>query len=127
MKILKAAAAVIGCFALTAAAEEAHNAPGAIMRGLDTITGQVSQFELAAGATRQFGRMSIQLDQCRYHPENPATNSYAFVRIRDILSDKIMFNAWMIASAPALSAMDHPRYDFWLIRCKTDELASGSG
>ncbi|MEO0381372.1 MAG: DUF2155 domain-containing protein, partial [Pseudomonadota bacterium] len=26
---------------------------------------------------------------------------------------------WMIASAPALSAMEHARYDVWVMRCTT--------
>ena len=30
-----------------------------------------------------------------------------------------LFAGWMIASAPALSALEHPRYDIWVIRCTT--------
>jgi len=26
----------------------------------------------------------------------------------------------MIASSPALNALDHPRYDVWVMRCTTD-------
>ena len=29
------------------------------------------------------------------------------------------FSGWMIASTPALSAMDHSRYDIWVMRCAT--------
>ncbi|MDA9980314.1 DUF2155 domain-containing protein, partial [Yoonia sp.] len=29
------------------------------------------------------------------------------------------FAGWMLASAPALNAMDHPRYDVWALRCIT--------
>ncbi|MGB0800115.1 MAG: DUF2155 domain-containing protein, partial [Planktomarina sp.] len=26
---------------------------------------------------------------------------------------------WMVASSPALNALEHPRYDIWVLRCKT--------
>jgi hypothetical protein len=29
-----------------------------------------------------------------------------------------LFEGWLIASAPALNAMDHPRYDVWALRCR---------
>ena len=28
-----------------------------------------------------------------------------------------LFEGWMIASSPALMALDHPRYDVWALRC----------
>jgi len=33
--------------------------------------------------------------------------------------DKPVFKGWMIASSPALNALDHPRYDVWVLRCIT--------
>ncbi len=127
MRVVFAAfAAVLSCLSV-AWCQEARNAPGAVLRGLDTITGEVSEFELAAGETRRFGRLSVILIQCRYLPDSPTTNSYAYVRIQDSHSSEVVFDAWMIASAPALSAMDHPRYDVWLIRCKTDAVDSVDG
>ncbi|MEC8294787.1 MAG: DUF2155 domain-containing protein, partial [Pseudomonadota bacterium] len=30
-----------------------------------------------------------------------------------------MFRGWMMASAPALNALDHARYDVWPLRCNT--------
>ncbi len=30
-----------------------------------------------------------------------------------------IFVGWMIASAPALNALDHPRYDVWMLSCLT--------
>ncbi len=34
-------------------------------------------------------------------------------------NDGTLFSGWMLASAPALNAMDHPRYDVWALRCIT--------
>jgi hypothetical protein len=28
-----------------------------------------------------------------------------------------VFQGWLIGSAPALHALDHPRYDVWVLRC----------
>ena len=33
--------------------------------------------------------------------------------------EKALFDGWMIASSPALSALDHPRYDVWVLRCSS--------
>ncbi|MGB0439332.1 MAG: DUF2155 domain-containing protein [Paracoccaceae bacterium] len=30
-----------------------------------------------------------------------------------------VFEGWIIASSPALNAMDHARYDVWVLRCNT--------
>lgn len=32
---------------------------------------------------------------------------------------KLAFSGWMFASTPALSALEHPVYDVWVIDCKT--------
>ena len=127
MRILAVVVSAAICGVSAAWAQDALNAPGAIMRGLDAITGKVGEFEISVGETHEFGRLSILLSQCRYLPDNPATNSYAYVRIQDKNSTEVVFDAWMIASAPALSAMDHARYDVWLIRCRTDEVSSDGG
>ncbi|MCW8843320.1 MAG: DUF2155 domain-containing protein, partial [Rhodobacteraceae bacterium] len=41
-------------------------------------------------------------------------------------SEAPLFQGWMIASSPALSALDHPRYDVWVLRCKTPVAESGA-
>lgn len=32
--------------------------------------------------------------------------------------DETLFSGWMFASSPGLSALEHPVYDVWVIRCK---------
>ena len=36
------------------------------------------------------------------------------------------WRGWMLADSPALSALDHPRYDLWLISCTTSEAGVAS-
>ena len=32
----------------------------------------------------------------------------------------VLFSGWMFASSPALSALEHPVYDVWVIDCQLD-------
>ena len=41
-------------------------------------------------------------------------------RIRDVRETAPRFSGWMFASSPALSALDHPRYDVWVVSCSND-------
>ena len=48
----------------------------------------------------------------------PATgDAYAFLQIRDVREPAPRFSGGMFASSPALSALDHPRYDVWVVSC----------
>ena len=97
--------------------QDAADAPGAVLRALDTISGETIDFELPAGSQATFGTLVITLRACRYPVGNPTSDAYAGLRIQSALTDDPLFDGWMIASAPALSALDHPRYDVWVIRC----------
>ncbi|GGX55220.1 hypothetical protein GCM10007385_24650 [Tateyamaria omphalii] len=102
-----------------AAQEQTETATGAVLRGLDKFSGQVVDIQMQAGRTVQFERLSITLTECRYPAGNPSGNAYAGVQITEAGRDGVVFSGWMIASAPALNAMEHPRYDVWVIRCTT--------
>jgi len=98
------------------------DAPGAVLRGLDTANGQITDITIKSGETKRYERLEITLDQCRYPQENPAGDAFAHLKIRDVREIKPRFDGWMIASSPALSALDHPRYDVWVLRCQIDGL-----
>lgn len=101
-----------------AAAEDVLTAPGALIRGLDKVTGTTTDLALSEGETGRIGRLSITLGQCRYPAADPSSNAYAWLLISDdLVTAGPVFEGWMIAAAPALNALDHSRYDVWLIRC----------
>lgn len=107
---------------------EAVSAPGAFLRGLDKLNGTVADFELANGASFVFRDMRVDLGECRYPEDNPTGEAFAFVTVHDTKTpDAPVFSGWMIASSPALSAMDHARYDIWVLRCKTPPAEETSG
>ncbi len=90
---------------------------GAVLRGLDKHSGDVVDLPLSVGETIGFGRLQITLGECRYPTDNPSGNAYAWLVIREGGEDAPAFDGWMIASSPALNALDHPRYDVWVMRC----------
>ncbi len=105
-----------------ARAEDVLTAPGALIRGLDKVAGATTDLALAEGGTGRIGRLSITLGQCRYPAADPASNAYAWLSITDdFVATGPVFEGWMIAAAPALNALDHSRYDVWLIRCSNPE------
>ncbi|MEM9581866.1 MAG: DUF2155 domain-containing protein [Pseudomonadota bacterium] len=69
----------------------------------------------------EFGALRITMHDCRYPANNPAGDAYLHLTIYDRGIEKPVFDGWMVASSPALSALDHPRYDVWAIRCKLDD------
>ena len=93
---------------------------GALLRGLDRLNGEVVDIELQNGFSVAFGDLRVDLAECR-HPEDNATGEgYAYLTIYDgIEAVDPLFQGWMVASSPALNALDHPRFDLWVMRCDT--------
>ncbi|MEL6794534.1 MAG: DUF2155 domain-containing protein [Pseudomonadota bacterium] len=94
--------------------------PVAILRGLDKISGRVSDIRADVGATVTYERLTITVEECREPPEADGEDAYVFLKVRDAKTgDDAIFSGWMFASSPALSAMDHARYDLWALSCAT--------
>ena len=93
-------------------------APGGILRVLDKIDGSYADLDLASGEEARVGALVVVMGECRYPADNPAGDAYALVSIRTAADDTAVFEGWLVASAPALNAMDHPRYDVWALRCR---------
>lgn len=100
--------------------QDVSQAAGAVLRGLDKVSGVVTDFELVAGAEAMLGYLTVRLGQCRFPTGNPAGDAYAWVEIEKPGEAAPIFAGWMVASSPALSALDHPRYDVWVLRCTTE-------
>ena len=89
----------------------------ALLRGLDKVAGAARDIELGVGESVNFGRLTITLTECRFPVDDPAADAFAHLVIRDAFLDDPVFRGWMIASSPALNALDHRRFDIWVIRC----------
>ncbi len=116
-----AAAGVMLMLAQAASAQDAASqGTGAILRGLDKVDGNVGDMPLRNGQSAEIGRLSVELRECRYPAGDAAGDAFAYVTIRDTQSQKVEFAGWMIGSSPALNALEHPRYDVWVLRCITE-------
>ena len=95
--------------------------PGATLRQLDKMTGNIVTFDIAVGQTLKVARLLVKLDACRAPGENDNHGNMAFLKIWDtkVEGSPPSFTGWMFADSPALSALDHPRYDLWVINCTT--------
>ncbi len=101
----------------TTTRDAAERAGGAILRALDKVSGEVREIELSSGERTTMGLIEIVLGECRFPKGNPNGDAFAWIEIRTPGRGSTDFEGWMIASSPALSALDHARYDVWVMRC----------
>ena len=93
----------------------------AVLRGLDKVTGRISTFSIPVGEVGQFGKTFVVPEACYTHPpeESPENSAFLYVFEKSLKGENVeLFKGWMFSSEPALSSMEHPVYDIWLIECK---------
>lgn len=91
------------------------------LQALDKSTARTITLEAKVGTTIEYGSIFIKIKSCRKSEPLDKPESASFLQIWEvpINSDKSewVFSGWMFASSPALSAMDHPVYDVWVLDC----------
>ncbi|MGH6962589.1 MAG: DUF2155 domain-containing protein [Dongiaceae bacterium] len=111
----------IVALALTAAAAHADPYQIAVLQALDKVSARVSVLDVPVGQTVAFGTLEITARACDKRPPEETPESAAFLEIvekRPGEAPATPFIGWMFASSPALSAMEHPVYDVWVLDCK---------
>ena len=108
---------ILAVMAAPVQAQQVASAEGGVLRALDKVSGLSRDVEMQRGETSRVGSLNVTLNECRYPEGNPAGDAYAELDIVETGEENRLFAGWMIASAPALSALEHPRYDIWVIRC----------
>lgn len=116
-------------------AREMENYPVVKLQSLDKVTARTMTFEAKVGNTVKFGSLYIKIQACAKAPPVEQPESAAFLQIwemrkgdQDTDSASVteqppkeeaqwIFSGWMFASSPALSHMDHPIYDVWVLDC----------
>lgn len=122
--IIRAAFLCLFGMAQTAVAQDYSKGEGATLRWLDKVDGQITDMQLENGGIYEIGRLKVHLRECRFPTGNPSGDAFAFITIAEEGSSGPLFEGWMISSSPALNALEHARYDVWVMRCKT---SAGSG
>ncbi|MGY6704766.1 DUF2155 domain-containing protein [Roseinatronobacter sp.] len=105
--------------AIPGASEHFMRADGAVIRGLDRVAGTSVDFEVDQSNDARIGHLIAMVKECRYPADNPAGEAFAWIDVYDTRADEMLFSGWMVASSPALNALDHARYDLWVLNCKT--------
>ena len=90
------------------------------LQSLDKVTARTMTFEVRVGSTVKFGPIYIKVQSCRKAPPMEQPESASFLQIWEVTprdESKWIYSGWMFASSPALSPMDHPIYDVWVLDC----------
>ena len=119
----------LAALVLAAVPAQAQQGPvtAAVLQGLDKTTARVSTIKAPLGGVARFGTLRITARACHKKPPTETPESTAFLEIVDMRPDSPsiqVFTGWMFASSPAVSAMEHPVYDVWVIDCTSEPLAS---
>lgn len=120
-----AAMLAVCLFAWRPASAESYDL--AVLQGMDKVTARVSTIEAPVGDTVRFGALEIIARVCDKRPPEETPESAVFLDIWEVREGEPavdLFRGWMFASSPALSAMEHPVYDVWVLDCKNAAAAA---
>lgn len=112
---------LLALMAFPANAMTYENYRTAVLRGVDKITGRVALFEVGLDEATRFGTLYVTARSCQKTTPIDVPESAAFLEIDEVrpgVSAKRWFSGWMFASSPALSPLQHPVYDVWVVDCK---------
>ncbi len=92
----------------------------AVLQALDKVTARISTLTMPLERTTRFGTLEVTVWACRKRPPEEPPESAVFLTIverRRGASSVRLFQGWMFASSPAMSALEHPVYDIWALDC----------
>lgn len=95
--------------------------PIAVLRALDKMTARVEELDVPINQSLKFGTIFINVRTCRITTPEETPEAAAYLEVSEFKpgeKDIPIFQGWMFASSPALSAMEHPVYDVWVTGCK---------
>ncbi len=85
---------------------------------LDKVSTRSYPLTVPVGQAGAFGPLTIAVRFCLVHPPDEAADATAFLDVTDSTPGAPAFHGWVIRSAPAVSAMQHPVYDVRLVGCR---------
>ncbi|MBQ3696075.1 MAG: DUF2155 domain-containing protein [Alphaproteobacteria bacterium] len=93
-----------------------------LLQALDKTTGRTSFLTVKVGEPYEYGDLIVKVEKCMKRPQEETPENSVFINVSEKTGNEI-FNGWMFSSNPALSAMEHPVYDIWVIECKNKNAA----
>ncbi len=96
-----------------------------MLRGVDKITGRVSTMAATVNQPLKFGTLTIIPERCLAKPQEEMPENAVYLQIfeetKEVPQTQI-FKGWMFSSNPALSPLEHPIYDVWLLNCINQDI-----
>ena len=92
----------------------------AVLQALDKVTARISTLTMPLERTVRFGTLEVTVWACRKRPPEEPPESAVFLTIVERkrgAPPARLFQGWMFASSPAMSALEHPVYDIWALDC----------
>ena len=112
----------------------------ALIRVIDRLNRHTSDVALSVDVPALIGNLHIELIECRYFSDKPLLFSQSYLQIYDFnqpafdlinlnqapadsndfaqsVDPPPLFSGWMLAESPSINALEHPRYDVWLLGC----------
>lgn len=100
----------------------------AVVEAVDKVTAQRMRFEVPVGGrpVRFDKALIFRARACEVStPDEPVQDSIAYLEVsvqpRGVLNladPREVFQGWMFASSPAVSGLEHPLYDAWVVGCR---------
>jgi hypothetical protein len=93
----------------------------AVLQALDKVTGRIHVLNVPVDQPAQFVSLAIDVRSCRKSLPEDSPESAAFLEIEETTpkgEKRPVFSGWMFASSPAVSAMEHPMFDVWVVECR---------
>jgi len=91
------------------------------LEALDKVTGRVSVIELPLDSPTQFGTLDIVVRACHRRPPEVPPDSASYLEVTERRQSEVptepLFQGWIFASSPGLSALEHPVYDVIVLEC----------
>lgn len=95
--------------------------PSVKLQVLDKSMARTTTLEAKVGTTIEYGSVFIKVQACRKSDPLDKPENASFLQIWEVpinsKKSEWLFSGWMFSSSPALSAMDHPIYDVWVLDC----------
>ncbi|PHR90812.1 MAG: glycosyl hydrolase family 5 [Robiginitomaculum sp.] len=96
-----------------------------VLRALDKVTATTEDYTVNVGEVLKYGSLEVTVHHCEKRPPEETPETFAFLQITDARTDgqggaieqAKLFSGWMFASSPALSSLEHPVYDIWVLDC----------
>ena len=98
-------------------------ATSVLLRSVDKVTGRTSTAEIDIGVPTTLNGLRITAGRCLKKPPEETPENAAFLTIESEKDQTyhLIFNGWMFSSNPAISAMEHPVFDIWVLDCHVPE------